>query len=73
MLDAAVLREELEAVAVVRQVAGRDHDGAVHLRLGEDNRHEHRRRRRKAAVDRHDARIRQRLEHGFLEHRRRKA
>ena len=73
MLDAAVLREELEAVAVVRQVAGRDHDGAVHLRLGEYNGHEHRRRRREAAVDRHGARIRQCLEHRFLEHRRRKA
>ena len=73
MLDAAVFREELEAVAVERQMAGRDHDGAVHLRLGEDDGHEHRRRGCEAAVDRHDAGIRQRLEHCFLEHRRREA
>ena len=73
MLDAAVLREELEAVAVERQMAGRDHDRAVHLRLGEDDGHEHRRRGCEAAVDRHSAGIRQRFEHCFLEHRRREA
>ena len=49
-LQAAVRVEKLEPVAVVGQVARGDHDGAVVLRLGEDDRHEHRRGGREPAV-----------------------
>ena len=72
-LDAALRREELQPVAVERQMARRDHDRAVHLRRLEHRRHEHRRRRGEPAVHRHAARRRQRLEDRLLQHRRRDA
>lgn len=72
-LDAACRREEFQPVAVKRQMARRDHDGTVHLRRLEHRRHEHRRRRGEAAVDRDAARRRQRLEDRLLECARRDA
>ena len=50
LFKAAICGEELQAVAVKRQMAGSNHDGAVHLRFREDNGHEHGRSGSHAAV-----------------------
>ena len=59
--------EELHAVAVVGQVARRDHDGAVRLRLVEEDGHEHRGRRGEAAVERLGAAREQGGEYGAFQ------
>ena len=67
MLDAAIFREEFQAIAIIGQMAGRNHDRTIHFRLGEYDGHEHRRRRRHAAVNRHNTGCRQCMQHGFFQ------
>ena len=50
LFKAAVLGKEFQAVSIVRQMAGRNHDRPVHGRVFKNDRHEHGRRRCQTAV-----------------------
>ena len=66
LFQTAVFRKEFQAVAVVRQMAGRNHDGSVHMGRFEDNRHEHSRRRGQSAVKSSYAAGAKAFQHGLL-------
>ena len=64
--------EELQAVAVRRQMAGRDHHGAVAVRFGKHAAHEHGGRGSHAAVQHGKAHLVERAAHRRLQRRTRK-
>ena len=67
MLHAAILREKFESVAVERQMARGDHDGAVHVGLLEYRGHEHSGRGCHAAVQCIGSRGSQCFQYGSLD------
>ena len=73
MLHAPVLGEELQTVAVIGQMAGGNHDGAIHAGFREHRGHEHGRGGSHTAVHSDTASGSQSLQHSLLESRGRNA
>ena len=68
LFQTAVDGKEFQSVAVIRQMAGRNHDGAIHVSIFKNDGHEHSRCRSQAAVRDVDALTEEAAEDGFFHH-----